>query len=262
MSDSTFPAQFRILMLGGAKRVSMARMLQQAARELGSEAHIFSYELSDIVPIAECGEVITGKKFNDPDILDDLHSTVEQYGINIIIPFVDPAVEVAAAYRDRFPDTVFVPVGDKAMVEVMFDKCRCATACEAAQLPIPATYTGGEITMPLIAKPRHGSASKGIQSVDTIADIANLPMSADQYLIQERVDQREEISVDCYVSVHDGEILATVTRRRLEVIGGEASHTVTFHDPETEALATDTLRALGLRGPSPSSSFATSVTAG
>ena len=34
----------RILFLGGAKRVSMARMFKSAARRLGYEAEIFSYE--------------------------------------------------------------------------------------------------------------------------------------------------------------------------------------------------------------------------
>lgn len=240
--------EYRILMLGGAKRVSIARMFQQAASQLGAEAEIFSYELSKTVPIAACGEVIIGKRFNDPEILEHLHQTVTRYGINIIIPFVDPAVSVAAAYRDAFPGAVFVPVGDKSKAEDMFDKCICASLFEAAGIPIPATYHGGDITMPLIAKPRNGSASKGIEMIDTADDLAHLPMPIDSYLIQERIDDREEISVDCYVSTIDGEVLAAVTRRRLEVIGGEASRTVTFHDAETERLAIRTLQTLGLRG--------------
>lgn len=248
MYDRPMHGGLRILMLGGAKRVSMARMFQQAARKLGSEAYIFSYELSATVPIATCSEVIIGRKFSDPDVLDHLHHTVERYGIYIIIPFVDPAVGVAAAYRDRHPGTVFVPVGDKDGAELMFDKCRSAAMFASAGLPIPATYTGGDVTMPLIAKPRNGSASKGIQPIDSLADIARLPMPADNYLIQERIDEREEISVDCYVSVHDGDVIAAVTRRRLEVTGGEASRTATFHDADAETLAADTLRTLGLRG--------------
>ena len=239
---------FRILMLGGAKRVSMAHMFLRAARQLGTNAHIYSYELSETVPIAECATVITGKRFCDPDILDHLHQTVVRYGINVIIPFVDPAVGVAAAYRDRFPGYVFVPVGDRGSAEAMFDKCVSASVFESAALPVPATYHGGDITMHLIAKPRNGSASKGIEMIDNPEDLAQLPMPVDRYLIQERIDDREEISVDCYVSTIDSEMLAAVTRRRLEVIGGEASRTVTFHDPDAENLAAKTLKALGLRG--------------
>lgn len=249
MSDPTpISDGFRILMLGGAKRVSMAGMFQRAAHALNAPSRIYSYELSPIVPIAECGEVIIGRRFNDADILDHLHQTVTRYGINVIIPFVDPAVGVASAYRDKFPGTVFVPVGDAKGAELMFDKCASAAIFESAGLPIPATYHGGDITMPLIAKPRQGSASRGIVQVDTPADLSALPMAADSYLIQQRIDDREEISVDCYVSVSDGEVLAAVTRRRLEVIGGEASRTVTFHDNEAEALAATTLQRLGLRG--------------
>lgn len=243
MSDT-----IRILMLGGAKRVSIARMFQQAASRMGVHAEIFSYELSATVPIAACGEVIIGKRFGDPDILDDLHRVVDSYGINVMIPFVDPAVGVAAAYRERYHDSVFVPTGERILAESMFDKCRSAAIFEEAGLPIPMTYHGGPVTFPLIAKPRNGSASKGIRMIDTTDDIKSLPMPADRYLIQQRIDDRDEISIDCYVSMLDGEVLAAVTRMRLEVIGGEASHTMTFHDAEAEELAAHTLHSLGLRG--------------
>lgn len=243
MSDT-----IRILMLGGAKRVSIARMFQRAASRMGLQAEIFSYELSATVPIAACGEVIIGKRFGDPDILDDLHRVVTTYGINVIIPFVDPAVGIAAAYRETYHDSVFVPTGEQVLAETMFDKCRSAAIFEEAGLPIPTTYHGGPVTTPLIAKPRNGSASKGIMIIDTLDNINALPMPADCYLIQQRIDDRDEISIDCYVSMLDGEVLAAVTRMRLEVIGGEASHTVTFHNAEAEELASRTLRSLGLRG--------------
>lgn len=144
-----------------------------------------------------------------------------------------------------------MPVGDKSKAEDMFDKCICASLFEAAGLPIPATYSGGDITMPLIAKPRNGSASKGIEMIDTADDLAHLPMPIDSYLIQERIDDREEISVDCYVSTIDGEVLAAVTRRRLEVIGGEASRTVTFHDAATETWQSGHCKLSDSAEPSP-----------
>lgn len=41
-----------ILFLGGAKRVSMARMFQASGERLGLDVNIFSYELSPEAPIA------------------------------------------------------------------------------------------------------------------------------------------------------------------------------------------------------------------
>ena len=41
-----------ILMLGGAKRVSMARMLKDAGSRMGLDVELFSYELTpEVIPI-------------------------------------------------------------------------------------------------------------------------------------------------------------------------------------------------------------------
>ena len=55
-----------IMFLGGAKRVSMGRMLIAAGAQLGMEVNLFSYELSREVPVAEIATVIIGRRWNDP----------------------------------------------------------------------------------------------------------------------------------------------------------------------------------------------------
>jgi carbamoyl-phosphate synthase large subunit len=87
-----------VLFLGGAKRVSMARLLIAAGAKRNLDIKIFSYELSNEVPIAEVATVIVGRKWRDAELQSHLHDVVDKYGINIMLPFVDPAVEVAATY--------------------------------------------------------------------------------------------------------------------------------------------------------------------
>ena len=69
----------------------------------------------------------------------------------------------------------------------------------------------------------------------------------EDYLLQEYIHPRKEITVDCYVSL-SGEIIAAVPRYRIETQGGEASVTETFRDREVEKLARETLTQTGLRG--------------
>ena len=230
----------RILFLGGAKRVSMARKFIAAGEKLGMEVELYSYELSPQVPVASVATILVGRKWNDREVYDDLHRQIADNAIDMLIPFVDGAVEVASRYRDIYGD-VWVPVGDAETAAMMFDKVKADTLFRLAGLPVPAADR-----FPKIAKPRFGSASKGIRIIEDKTAMASLDNPED-YLLQEYIHPRKEITVDCYVSL-SGEIIAAVPRYRIETQGGEASVTETFRDREVEKLARETLTQTGLRG--------------
>ena len=240
--------RIHILFLGGAKRVSMARLFKQAAAGMGYEAVLFSYELDQCVPIACEATIIKGSRWSDADVLEKLDEAVDLYGIDIIVPFVDGAVAVAANYAAKYPGKVFVPTGSAETAELMFDKVRAAATFEAAGLPIPATYIPGTPCLKLIAKPRHGSASKGILEISSIEVLDHIMLRSDDYLIQERIDNRRELTVDCYVSVTDGRPLAISPRVRNVTVGGEVSDTETVNFPEAVELTERVLSLLSLRG--------------
>ena len=235
-----------ILMHGGAKRVSIARMFLAEAKKMGLELDLYSWELQPVVPIAEVAEIAVGRRCDDPLLLEDLHKFTLEKGINIMIPFIDPAIGVVAKYRDLYGG-IFAPLGSLESVEGMFDKVVAAEIFEKAGLPIPATYSLENHLFPLIAKPRFGSASQGILVIDSEEQLAEIADKADDYLLQEYISRREEITVDCYVAA-DGEIIATVPRLRIAVIGGEVSRTITIDSPEIVELSRQTLAALNLRG--------------
>lgn len=231
----------RILFLGGAKRVSMAKKFIEAAHTLGKQLKLYSYELSAYVPVAEVAEIIVGRRWTDPDILEHIHHIVEEKKIDIIIPFVDPAVEIAACVRDRYHD-VWVPVGDTSTASVMFDKKAADAVFRREDLPVPDSGR-----YPLIAKPRFGSASKGLKILENARELEALGEDADNYLIQEYIANRREITVDCYVAM-SGRIICAVPRLRLATQGGEATVTETIRDEKIEALAIQTLTKTGLKG--------------
>lgn len=235
-----------ILMHGGAKRVSIARMFLAEAKKMGLKLDLYSWELQPVVPIAEVAEIAVGRRCDDPLLLEDLHKFTLEKGINIMIPFIDPAIGVVAKYRDLYGG-IFAPLGSLESVEGMFDKVVAAEIFEKAGLPIPATYSLENHLFPLIAKPRFGSASQGILVIDSEEQLAEIADKADDYLLQEYISRREEITVDCYVAA-DGEIIATVPRLRIAVIGGEVSRTITIDSPEIVELSRQTLAELNLRG--------------
>lgn len=237
---------FTILMIGGAKRVSMARMMADACRRLGLEPHLLSYELTKQLPIASVATVVRGLRFADHGILTHLHGTVTEHGVDMIVPFVDPAVAIAARYRDTYGD-VWVPTGDEAVAAQMFDKVSADIAFCHEGFPLPRLLNPDSPQFPIIAKPRRGSASQGIVVINSAADFALLPQPLGNYLMQEYIVSREEYTVDCYVNMA-GEPLIVSPRLRGEVTGGEVSSTVTVDYPEIVTLTKRVLRTMKLRG--------------
>ncbi len=238
--------QLTVLMLGGARRVSLAELLKRSGRRLGCEIKIVSYELMEQVPIAVVGKVVVGLRWNDPGVVADIEKTVREYKVNIILPFVDGAIEIASVLRDRLPD-VFVPVSDFDVTSAMFDKVEAAKVFKEAGLPIPRTYSVISAEMPAIAKPRKGSASRGIKIFNNIEDLMHLE-NLQEYLVQEYIEHNEEYTVDCYVA-NDGRILTAVPRRRLEVMGGEVTRTETCRNATLDRLSRELIEHFGLRGP-------------
>lgn len=235
-----------VLMLGGARRVSMAELLKRSGERLGYDIRIVSYELDDQVPIATVGKVVKGLRWNEPGVVDDILRVVIEHEARIILPFVDGSISVAARCKEKMPD-LFVPVSDPDTAVLMFDKILAAAAFREAGVPIPTTYKIIDAEMPVIAKPRFGSASRGIHIFEDIDDLMHLKDISD-YLLQEYISDKREYTVDCYVAA-DGEIMVTVPRERLEVMGGEVTRTITTRLPQLESMTRDIIAKFQLRGP-------------
>lgn len=238
--------QLTVLFLGGARRVSLAELLIRSGERIGYKVNIVSYDLSDDVPISLVGHVVKGLKWNDPGVVDDIHKVVREFDVDIILPFVNGAIEIASICKDKMPE-VFVPVTDFEMASVLFDKTEAAKAFKEAGLPIPRTYSVISAEMPAIAKPRKGGSSRGIHVFTNIEDLMHLP-DLKNYIVQEFIPHFKEYTVDCYIS-RRGEVLTTVPRERVEVMGGESTRTRTCRNATLESLSRDVITKFKLRGP-------------
>lgn len=238
--------QITILMLGGARRVSMAQLLKRAGTHLGYDVKIVAYELDTRVPIALEGKVVKGLKWEDAGVIKDIERVVKEYDVKIILPFVNGAMEVAAKCRKEISG-VFVPISDYDTTLTAYDKKLAADAFRDAGIPIPRTYSVIDNEMPAIVKPRKGGSSRGIKIFYDVEDLMHLE-NLDNYLIQEYIEDFREYTVDCYVS-QQGEILVTVPRERLEVMGGEVTRTQTCRIPELIEMSRKVIEYFKFRGP-------------
>ena len=238
--------ELTILFLGGARRVSLAELLKRSGKRIGYDIKIVSYELTEDVPISLEAKVVKGLRWDDPDVVDDIGRVINEYEVDVILPFVNGAIEVASMCRDRYRD-VFVPVTDFDIVSRLFDKSEAAKTFKEAGLPIPRTYSVLNAEVPAIAKPRKGGSSRGIHIFRNMEELMHLN-DLQNYLLQEYIENCKEYTVDCYIS-HAGEILVTVPRERLEIMGGESTRTRTCRNEILENLCREVIEKFSLRGP-------------
>lgn len=239
--------EITILMLGGAKRVSMAEQLIRAGKEMGLNVRIYSHELSAREPIASMGKIIVGGKYSDAGSVGEINEIIKTYKVDIVLPFIDPAIEIAVQCKTKYPQ-LCVPISGVDVVHAMFDKVEAARWFTSRDIAIPETYDSHNIQFPAILKPRTGSASQGIIIVKNKAEFTAIK-DIDNYLIQQYISDRDEYTVDCYVGVADGDVKCTVPRIRIATAGGEAMRTQTCRVPQLISMSENVLKSLNLRGP-------------
>lgn len=216
-----------VLFLGGSKRVSLAEQLIGSAKSRGINIFIFSYELSENVPISLVATVIVGLKWSDNRILNHLMEIINLYDIQFVLPFVDPAIDIASKLKKIFP-YIYVPCCSTELCQIMLNKKLSAKWFNEKSISIPETFTVEYIKYPAILKPIIGSASKGIKIIYNQSELYSI-VNIDEYLIQYYISNNIEYTVDCFVSKAH-EVISIVPRIRLETAGGEVVNTLTRKD--------------------------------
>ena len=117
----------------------------------------------------------------DPTYVDALIDALKQHRIQLLIPGVDPEVVILARERERIEacSGCRVLVADRTFVECCSDKLRTAQWLESLNLPAPCTWDPDALSdakirrlpRPLVAKPRKGSASKGVRTLHSQEDL-------------------------------------------------------------------------------------------
>lgn len=235
------------LLTSAGRRVELLRLLQ--ARVQGP---VVAGDLTSDAPAALLADGQSRlPAVRDPAYLEQVLELCILRGLNLVIPTIDPELEVLARSRDRFANRgIYVAVSDITGVQDSFDKASAADRLGRAGIPgVPtARWVEGQqppFAFPVVVKPSRGSSGAGVR---TIADPAGWtgPPGGD-WLVQPLV-VAPEVTID--VVTDDGHgVLAVGARRRLKVRGGEVERGVTIDAEPFLELAARTARAFALVGP-------------
>ena len=195
------------------------------------------------------------------------------HSVDALISLNDLELPILAENKDRFEDLgVKVIVSDPSVIDICFDKYKTAQWVESLGLNAPKTYVNldeakkalkaGEISFPLFLKPRWGSGSIGLETVEDMEELdiyysllmkkvkktilATASVGNEYILIQEKLTG-QEFGLDVMNDL-SGNNVAVSVKRKLAMRAGETDKAVTVDDPELRRIGTlvgENLRHIG-----------------
>lgn len=225
-----------IIFTSVGRRVELMRAFRRAADRLGIPVRLVGL---DINPLAPALQVVDAPyivpRLSDPSYIPTLVSLCEREGASRVFPLIDPDIRVLAQHRAELEATgarvAAVPV---EAADITDDKWKTSAFFRGLGLPVPRSWLPHEVDpaqaeYPLFIKPRNGSASHHTFKVRDARELTFFRDYITEPIIQELLPG-PEITTDVVCDV-DGSVLGVVSRRRIEVRGGEVAKGITVHDP-------------------------------
>jgi carbamoyl-phosphate synthase large subunit len=248
---------FNVLISSAGRRVELMQCFRDALRDLDIAGNIYAADCSLTSPACFLADQSWQvPRCSRPEFIPEMLDLAIREEIRVIIPTIDSELEPLAANKHLFaqhgihvcisaPETVYIS-GDKVathdwLIANGFPTVRQSSPQEVLSSP-------GEWPLPLFAKPRWGSASKGARSIKSYNELRAYSQICDDLLVQELAPGNEH-TVNVFVN-RDGNCVCAVPHRRLEVRAGEVSKAVTVKNLALMELACNIAETLpGARGP-------------
>ena len=174
--------------------------------------------------------------------------------VRLVVPFSDLELPVLSRHVGEFSEQgVELMVCDPEAIDVCTNKWKTYLHLKKAGIPVPETYDQldealAREVLPLVIKPKCGSASRGLHVLGEERAIRSL--WRDGYIAQRQVIG-PEYGLDILLDL-DGRVLSVMPRRKLAMRAGETDKAACVHDEELIRLGIEiaaSLRPLGVRGP-------------
>lgn len=197
----------------------------------------------------------------DPQYVDIMLDICRRQHVDALISLNDLELPILAKKKTRFEEIgVKVIVSDPAVIDIAFDKYKTAQWVEASGLKAPKTYVrlddvksalaNGEIVFPLFMKPRWGSGSIGLESIDDMEELdtyyhllmkkikktilATASVGDEYIMIQEKLTGNE-YGLDVMNDL-DGNCVAVSVKKKMAMRAGETDKAVTVDLPEVREI--------------------------
>lgn len=197
----------------------------------------------------------------DPKYIDITLNICKEQKINALISLNDLELPILAENKAKFEALgVTVIVSDPEVIDIAFDKYKTAQWVESIGLNAPKTYVTlasakealakGEIAFPLFMKPRWGSGSIGLETIDDMEELdiyyhllmkkikktilATASVGDEYIMIQEKLTGNE-FGLDVMNDL-EGNNVAVSVKQKLAMRAGETDKAITVDLPEVREM--------------------------
>lgn len=195
------------------------------------------------------------------DYIDILLTICQDYHIDALISLNDLELPILADNKDKFESIgVKVIVSDPTVIDIAFDKYKTSLWVESLGLNAPKTFVTlqsakealakGEIAFPLFMKPRWGSGSIGLETIDDMEELdmyyhllikkikksilATASIGDEYIMIQEKLTGKE-FGLDV-INDLEGNLVAVSVKQKLAMRAGETDKAITVDLPEVKEI--------------------------
>ena len=246
----------RVLLSSIGRRGYLVKYFKEA---VGSNGEVWGGDCSrHASAFCYCDQVVLLPPVTDESYVDEILALCRRFGIDMVVPLIDPELEILAQKRQRFFDEgIMCVVSPLRTIEVGFDKYLTYQFALAAGIPVPLTVlevaqaeehlASGRFQWPLVVKPRKGSASANITFCGTMEELRTAHSTCPGPMVQEAVPG-EEYGYDVFCD-RDYRPISVFCKRKLAMRAGETDKAVSVDTPELIALGVKLARSLDIYGP-------------
>jgi carbamoyl-phosphate synthase large subunit len=224
-----------ILFTSAGRRVELLRAFRAAYRALGLQGRIVAADLDPLAPaLSAADQAYLVPPLSSPEYIPRLVAICRDERIRLVFPLIDPEIPLLARSRTAIEETgAEVVVGSEETVGIAADKWRTQEFFRGLGIIAPASWLPGNLDpatarYPLFLKPRGGSAGKNSFRIENAEQLRFFGRTVSDPIVEEFLPG-PEITNDVVCNLK-GDVLAVVSRKRIEVRSGEVTKAVTIYD--------------------------------
>ncbi len=245
-----------ILLTSVGRRGYLVRYFKEA---LDADGRVFGVDSSPCAPgMVYCDRHAVLPRVDDDGYMDTLLDYCRKHRIDVVIPLLDPELELLAGAKQRFAEAgVLAVISPSQTVQTAYDKYLTYEFAVAHGLAVPQTFlradealdaiAGERVPWPLVVKPRKGSASMNISYCRDKIQLAAAMETCPEPMIQEFL-KGDEYGYDLFGDA-DGRPISVYCKKKLAMRAGETDKAVSTNNPDLIAFGAMLLEQFNLIGP-------------
>lgn len=245
-----------ILIMSPGRRVEIVDYFKKELSAVGG--FVYTLDMSSYTPALYAGDRYyrVEKDFDNLDAyMQNVLQICRDNNIKLVLTLIDPELPLLAEYKKEFEkDGTKVMISENELVDATLDKYLFFTYF-ADTLPVIPTFnnkkdvqeaiTSGEMGFPIFAKPRKGSGSEGLLTIQDIKRLESCE-SEDEYIFQPYMKSKE-FGIDMFFNLNTGVLEQYFIKEKLSMRSGETDKSVSVHNEDIKQIIM-TLSGKGFRG--------------